>query len=178
MEEMTGIGDLDDKKVIDNKLELCSTTYNNSKILIKREASDHTSDDTEDLTLQDDSDNKTNIMQSGVQPQYAIDEVQIKHEVDSDSDVEVDLAYSIIDTFNVCEVKSFKREIENISPDSETSFNTELQNETAIVGYLDSKVNTNFSVSGKGKYGLIHEHMNLEDDVKKTLVHQLQNKGM
>ena len=178
MEEMPGIVDLDEEKVIGTKLELCSEKYNNPKVLIKREAIDHTSDDTEDLWLQDDSDNKTNIMQSGVQPQYAIDKVQIKHEVDSDSDVEVDFAYRIIDTFNVCEVKSFKRENENISSDRKTPFKTELQNETAIVGDLYSKVNTKLIVSGKEKHGFINEYVNLEDDVNKKLVHQLQSKGM
>ena len=117
---------IDDEKVIGIKLELCSSeTYNNSRIAMQPEVTDSTIHNS-------DSDSKTNItrdtiMQSEDQTQNIIDVVQIKHEIDSDSDIEVDLAYRIIDTFNDCEGESFKHEVEGISPDTKTSLKKEFQ---------------------------------------------------
>ena len=116
-----GIGDFDPKKVIDIKLESCCD------ILVNPVANNSTSTYTEDLLIEAGSDDKTNfktnnIKYSGDQPPNAIDEVQIKQEVDDDS-VEVDFSYKIIDTFNSCEVQTFKPKEEKILPANETSFN-------------------------------------------------------
>ena len=78
--------------------------------------------------LQDDSNDKGNIkidtiMLSEDQPQNSIHELQIKHKVNTDSDIEVDLAYMIIDTFNSFEVKMFKQEDDRSSPDTEQLLN-------------------------------------------------------
>ena len=84
----------------------------------------------ENFKLQNDSDDKTyNIRSSGDDPPNIIGDAKIKQEVDSDSDIEVDLAYRVIDTFDVREGKSFKQEDDNISLDTDTSFKTGLHND-------------------------------------------------
>ena len=170
------ICDSDDKKVIDIKPEVCCEICNNSNIQVKPEVGDTTSNAEEDLRLQNCSDDKTNIVQSGDQPQNVTGEVQIK-QVDSDSDIEVDLAYRIIDTFNVCDVKTFKQENETISSDTKTSSEIGLQNDhnqtdlkveadsnTAIVENLDYKISNDLNGS--------------EYDENKNPVYQLHSKGM
>ena len=170
------------KKVLEIKLELCSKTCNNPKISIKPKAMDATSNNSTTHTIK----------QSGDQPQNTIDGVQIKHEIDSDSDIEVDLAYRIIDTFNVCEIKSFKREGESSLP--ETSLEIELQNDhrktqfkvevdttTDIAEDLYYKEDIHLNAGDKEKNVFVTEdvdYVNIEDVVNKTPVHQLQNKGM
>ena len=153
MKEMMGICHLDDKQVIDMKLELCCDICNNPKVSVKCETSEPSSND---LRIQDGFDDKIicktdTINLSDDHPQNAIDELQIKHEVNSDPDIEVDLAYRIIDTFNRCELKMFKREDEKISPDTETLLK---------VGQTDIK------------------QTQLKVEVDKNPVHQLQSKGM
>ena len=49
MEEVMGIGDSEDNKVIDIKLELCCEIGNTPKISIKSESSDSMRNNTEDL---------------------------------------------------------------------------------------------------------------------------------
>ena len=135
MKEEIGIGDSQDNKVID-KLKLCCEICSNHNISIKCEDSNSKSNNTEDLHLKDDSDDiKTEyIKPSGDPPQNETDAFQIKPEVNGDSDIEVDLAYRIIDTFNICKVKTFKQELhlpeedEKISPDAKSSMNRGLQN--------------------------------------------------
>ena len=169
------------KKVIEIKLELCYKTCNNPKIPMKPKAMDATINKSTTHTIK----------QSGDQPQNTIDGVQIKHEIDSDSDIEVDLAYRIIDTFNVCEVKSFKREGESSLP--ETSSKIELQNEhmktqfkvevdttTDIAEDLYYKEDNNLNAGDKKKSVFVTEDMDYVNikDVNTTPVLQLQNKGM
>ena len=126
MEQMIGIGNLDDKKVTDIKLEICCGIHNTSRISIAPEAIDFINNSTECVSLKYDSDDKINI-ETDVKKQLCnmsqseIDDVKIKQQVDSDSDVEVDLAYRVIDTFNKYEVKTFKQDDEEISTDCETS---------------------------------------------------------
>ena len=193
---MMGMGDTVDKEVIDIKQELCYETCNNSKTAIPPEAMYATISNTEHLRLHDGSNFKTNINQSEDQPQNLMDEVHIKHEINSDSDIEVGLAYRIVDTFNFCEGKSFKREGELISTDTETPFKIGLQNDhnqtqlrfevdnkTDIVDDLDYKENNNLNAiaSDKGKITITNEnedYMNIEHDVNKMPVHNLQSKGM
>ena len=105
-----GVGDSEENRVNDIKQELCCEIYNTPGISIKSEAGNSTCNNTEDLCLKDDYDDNINIDQSGDQPQNSIDVVQIKHELNGDSDIEVDCAYRIIDTLNVCEIKTFKQE--------------------------------------------------------------------
>ena len=186
----------DDKKEIDIKQELFCEKCNNPNISVKPEANDSTGNNTEYSRLQDVSNDKTNIKtdtikQSEDQPQNSIDEVQIKREINSDSDIEVDLAYSIIDTFNACEVKIFKREDGTISPDSEKlskvrqtnnnkiQLNEEDDNKTDF-NYV---ITNNLNVCDKEKIAFIKENVdydgiNIEDDVNKKTDHQRQSKGM
>ena len=182
MEEMMCIGETDDTKVIEIKLGLCSKTCNDPKIPIKPEAMDATITNSTTDT----------ITQSGDQPQNAFDRVQIKHEIDSDSDIEVDLAYSIIDTFNVCEVKSFKREGASSLPETspkvklqndhrKTQFKVEVDNKTAITEDLYCEEDNHWNAGDKEKNVFVTEdvdYVNIEDVVNKTPVYQLQNKGM
>ena len=199
MEEMIGFDVIDDEKVIGIKLELCSSeTSNNSRIAMQSEVTDSTIHDSDNLMLQDDSDYKTNIttdtiMQSGDQTQDIIDVVQVKHEIDSDSDIEVDLAYRIIDTFNDCEAESFKQEGESISPDSETSLKNEVpydhmqtqikvevDNNTDLLEDLDDKEDINLNACDN-KIVIVNEnedYMNIEDEMNKTHDHPLEIKGM
>ena len=95
-----------------------------------------------------DSDDKTNIKtlnmrQTDDQPHNVIDEVQIKQELHSDSDIEVGLAYRIIDTFDVSEVRTFKQESEQLSPDTETSLKIGQTNnkQTQLKVEMDNKSN-------------------------------------
>ena len=134
----------------------------------------------------------TLLSSQGINLKNTIDGVQIKHEIDSDSDIEVDLAYKIIDTFNVCEVKSFKREGESSLP--ETSPKIELQNDhrktqfkvkvdttTDIAEDLYYKEDNHLNAGDQGKNVFVTEdvdYVNIEDVVNNTPVHQLQNKGM
>ena len=113
------------------------------------------------MRLKYDSDDKINI-ETDVKKQLCnmsqseIDDVKIKQQVDSDSDVEVDLAYRVIDTFNKYEVKTFKQDDEEISTDCETSLKLGLQyghtetrlklemDKTATEGDLDNKILNHF----------------------------------
>ena len=115
MEEVMGIGDSQENRVNDIKQELCCELDNNPGISINSEAGNSMCNNTEDLRLKDDSGDNVNINQSLDQHQNPIDVVQIKHELNDDSDIEVDCAYRIIDTLNVCEIKTFKQE--NVSFD-------------------------------------------------------------
>ena len=179
MDEMLGISESDDKQVIDIKQELLCEKCNNPKISIKPEASDSTSNNTEYAKQQDDSNDKCNIKidtikQSEDQPQNSINEVPIKLEVNSDSDIEVDLTYRIIDTFNACEVEIFKREDEKISPDSEKLLKIRQTN--------NNKIQLN-GEEDKEKIAFIKEHVdcdgiNIEDDVNKKNDNQRHSKGM
>ena len=164
-------GDSDYKKGVNNmEPEVYSEIYNNPDIIVKTETSDSTSD---------------NLMQSD-QSQIAMDEVLIKHEVDSDSDIEVDLAYRIIDTFNVGDVKTFKREGEQISSYTETSMKLEFQNyhkHTQSKVEMDYETANDLKVSDKKEIVIIKGNVDCEnstskDDMKKTTAHQLQSKGM
>ena len=167
----------DDKKEIDIKLELCCIICNNSTVSVKPEAADSTSNNADYLRQQDDSNDKCNIKidtikQSEDQPQNSINEVPIKLEVNSDSDIEVDLTYRIIDTFNACEVKIFKREDEKISPDSEKLLKIIIENKIQLNGEED-----------KEKIAFMKEHadcdgINIEDDVNKKNDNQRHSKGM
>ena len=188
MKETMGIGDLDDKQAIDIKLELCCDICNNPSVSVKREASDSSNNDTEDLGLQDGfADNiniKTdNINLSGCQHQNAINELQIKQEVNSDPDIEVDLAYKVIDTFNPCEVKIFKREGGKISPDTETLLKvcqtniTQPQLKVEVGKKKDYVMTSNLNVCEKEKLPFVKANV-LKDHVSKNPVHQLQIKGM
>ena len=187
------------KKVIWIKLESCSSeTSSNSRIAMQPEVMGSTIHNAEHFILQDSPDYKTNITtdvikQSVDQTQNIIDVVQVKHEIDSDSDIEVDLAYRIIDTFNVCEVESFKQEVESISSDTETSLKIELQNDEKqtqikvevdnkkdILEDLDYREHNNLNVCDNNIV-IMNENedcMNIEDDMNKTSVHRLQIKGM
>ena len=132
------------------------------------------------------------IKQSEDQPQNTIDGVQIKHEIDSDSDIEVDLAYRIIDTFNVCEVKSFKREGESSLPETspkvklqndhrKNKFKVEVDTTTNIAEDLYYQEDNHLNSGDKEKNVFLTEdvdYVNIEDVVNKSPVHQLQNKGM
>ena len=171
--------------------------YNNPNTPVNPEAGDSTSNITAYLTVQDNTDDKTNIKQSGDQPQNAIDQVKIKHEVDSDLDIDVDLTYRILDTFNVCEVKTFKREGEKNSPDTKTSLKLGLQtdhtqtqlvevdNNIATKADLHDKISNNLSTYDTEKLAFIKEidcevdseTINLEDEVNEKTVRLLQSKG-
>ena len=123
MEEIMGICDSADKKVVDIiKLEPCYEMCNN-RLSMKPESKDYTRNTGEHLMLQDDFDNQTNIktdnLQLGDQPHNTIDQVKIQPGMDRDSDI--DLAYRIIDTYNICEAHPFKIDNENILPDTEMS---------------------------------------------------------
>ena len=169
----------DDKKGIDIKLEFCCIICNNSTVSVKPEAADSTSNNADDLRQQDDSNDKCNIKidtikQSEDQPQNSINEVPIKLEVNSDSDIEVDLTYRIIDTFNACEVKIFKREDEKISPDSEFFLKIRQTN--------NNKIQLN-GEEDKEKIAFMNEHVDcdgikIEDDVNKKNDKQRHSKGM
>ena len=137
MEEMMGIGDFDPKKVIDIKSESCCD------ILVNPEANNSTSTNADDFLLEAGSNDKTdfitsNMKYSGDQPPNAIDEVQIKQEVDDDS-VKVDFSYKIIDTFNSCEVQNFKPKEEKILPYTGTSLNIGQANNKQIQLNMDNK---------------------------------------
>ena len=163
--------DSDHKEVMNMQSEVYCEVYNNPDILVNTETSDSASD---------------NIMQSLDQPQNTIDEVQIKHEVVSDSDIEVDLAYRIIDTFNVGEVKTFKLEGEKISPFTETSLKIEFQNDhkrTQSKVEVDYEMANDLKVSCKEEISIIKgnvdcENLTSKDYVNKKPVHQLLSKGM
>ena len=169
----------DDKKEIDIKLELCCIICNNSTVSVKPEAADSTSNNADDLRQQDDSNDKCNIKidtikQSEDQPQNSINEVPIKREVNIDSDIEVDLTYRIIDTFNACEIKIFIREDEKISPDSEKLLKIRQTN--------NNKIQLN-GEEDKEKIAFMKEQVdcdgiNIEDDVNKKNDNQRHSKGM
>ena len=180
-----GICDSDDKTVI--KLDICY----NPKISSKPEASESTIHNKEGFNMQNGF-VADNIKQSWDQHETAIDDVQIKPEDDSDSDIEVDLAYRIIDTFNVCEVKTFKQEDEIISPDTETSLKIGSQNdhnEAQVKAEVENKANVDYALTydlnicSKDKLAFIkenvdYESMNSKYDVNKRPVNLLQDKGM
>ena len=185
-----GIGDLDDKQAVDIKLELCCDICNNPSVSVKREASDSSSNDTEDLRIKDGFDDNINIKTYTINPsvdqhQNEINELHIKHEVNSDPDIEVDLAYRIIDTFNPSDI--FKREDEKFSPDNKTLLKVGQTNINQLQLKVDKKTDyvmtNNLNVCEKEKIPFVKENvdydnLNLEDDVSKNLVHQLQSKGM
>ena len=184
MESVMGIGNSEDTKVNGIKHDLCCEIGNHHKISIKSEARDSPSNNAEDLRLKDDSDDNLSINQSGDQPQNVNDDVQIKHEVNGDSDIEVDLAYRIIDTFNVCEVKTFNQEDEQISPDT-TLFKIGLQNnqkqtqlkvEVDNKAYMDNNIDT-FSFD-KSKIACIKENVDYENQNSEDDVNKLHSKGM
>ena len=175
------ICDSDNEKVIDLKPELgceISNTYE-----VKPEASLSTSNNTEYLMVQDSNIKTEMIKQSVVEPQDAINEMQIKHEVNSDSDIEVDLAYKIIDTFNVCELKTFKQECEKISLHTDTLLPiqrannkpTSLKVELDTITDLDYEMTSDLNVLGKNVH---YDDLSLEDGVNKKPVHSMQSKGM
>ena len=180
-----GICDSDDKTVI--KLDICY----NPKISRKPEASESTIHNKEGFKMQNGF-VADNIKQLWDQHETAIDDVQIKPEVDSDSDIEVDLAYRIIDTFDVCEVKTFKQEDEIISPDTETSLKIGSQNdhnEAQVKAEVENKANVDYALTydlnicSKVKLAFIkenvdYERMNTKYDVNKRPVNLLQDKGM
>ena len=177
------------KNKCDFKLEPCCEICNPPKISIKLEPNRFTSDKPEYLRHMDGSDDKSSIntdiiMQSDNLAQNLSHEMQIK-EVDNDSDVVVDLAYKIIDTSNVCELKIFKREGEKIVPDTKPLFKID---QTQLIVEVDNKIDLgyemtdNLNVCDKEKMALKKESVDydnliLEDDVNKQPV-QLQSKGM
>ena len=185
MEEMMSIIDSDDKQIIDIKQELFCEKCNNPKISVRPEANDSTSNDTEYSRLQDVSNDKTNIKtdtikQSEDQHQNSNHELQIKHEVNNDSDIGVDFAYRIIDTFTACEVKMFKREDDKSSPDTETLLKVKQTNKRQIQLKLevDNKTDLNYdmannlNVCDKEKIAFMKENvdyddLNIEDNVNK-----------
>ena len=121
-------------------------------------------DITEDFKLQYGSDDKIDHSRlSRDEPHNIIDDVQIQQEVDRDSDIEVDMAYRVIDMFDGHERKTFKQEDENISPDTDTSFKTGFQND-----YSQTKLKMEMENYLNG----------LENDVNNKPVCQLQSKGM
>ena len=193
MEEIMGICDSDDKKVIDViKLEPCC----NNHVSMKPEANNYTSNTGEHLRLQDGSDHQTNIKtdnikQSWDQPQHTIDEVQIKHGMDRDSEIEVDLSFRIIDTYNICEVHPYNIDDENILSDTKTAFNigqtdnkqaqlkVEVDNKTDLICEMTNTLNVcNIEKNTCIKENVDYENLNVDDDVNKKSVQHLQNKGM
>ena len=165
MEDMGGIEDFDDEKVIGIKLEYVSH--------------------------QDGSYDKSNVKQPGDQSQNTIDVVQIKQEVHSNSDIEVDVAYGTIDTFNPCEVKTFNQEDEKISPDTKTPLkigqtnneHTQLKVEVDTNTDIDSEMTNSLNVCDKQQNASIRDHVDYdtltrEDQVHKRPVYQLHTRGM
>ena len=181
----------DDKNRFDIKLEPYCEICNPPKITIKPEDICFTSDKSEYLRYMDGSDDiesiKTDtIMQSDNQVQNLRNEMQIKDELDNDSDVEVDLAYKIIDNSNVCELETFKREGEKILPDTKTLLKID---ETQLIVEVDNKIDLGYEMTNNlnvcdkvktvlKKENVDYDNLNLEDDVNKQPVHQLQSKGM
>ena len=192
MEEIIDIDNSDDQKVKNIKLESCCEICINN-VSLQPEASDYTDNTEEHLRLQDGADDQINIKtdnitQSANQPQNTFDEMQIKHDTDCDSDIEVDLAYRIIDTFNMCEIKTFKTEDEKILPDNEMPLNMEQTNNKPSQLNVEVDKKTNFlyemtNICNMKKIAHIkdnvdYENLNVDDDENKKHVHQLQNKGM
>ena len=187
-----GTVDLDDKQVIDIKLELCCDICNNPKVSVKREASNSSSNNTEDLRLQDGFDDTIHIITDTInpsvdQPQNAIHQFQTKYEVNSDPDIEVNLAYRIIDTFNPCEVKMFKQEDEKISPDNKTLYTVGqtniIQPHLKVDKNPDYMMTNNLNICEKKKRAFVKENVDydnqkLSDDVNKNPADQRQSKGM
>ena len=184
-----GIGDYGDKKAIGIKLELCCEVSNNSNVSLKPEASVSKCNKTDYLRQPDGSEDETNtktdnIIQPDIQPQNENNKMQIKNELVSDSDIEVGLAYRIIDTFNICEVKTFKREGEQILPDTKplkidsTQIKVEVDNQLDLDYHMTNKVNVCSSVkTSLRKEHVDYDNQNLTDDVNKHVCH-LQSKGM
>ena len=184
-----GIGDYGDKKAIDIKLELCCEVSNNSNVSLKPEASVSTCNKTGYLRQHDGSEDETNtktdnIIQADIKLQNANNKMQIKHELVSDSDIEVDFAYRIIDTFNICEVKTFKREGEQILPDTKTlkidstQIKVEVDNQSDLDYHMTNKVNVcSNEKTAPRKENVDYDNRNLNDDVNKHVRH-LQSKGM
>ena len=137
---------------------------------------------------QDESSDETNTKTDAImQPDNQVKNgIKIKHEIDSNSDIEVDLAYRIIDTFNVCQVKSFKQEDEKILPDTNALLIID-QTHTKVevdkqIG-LDVGISSNVNVCDKEKTAMRtenvdYDNLNLEDDMNKQHFHKLQIKGM
>ena len=179
MEEILGICDSDDKKVIDIKLEQCYDICNTT-VSMKTEAIDSTSNTREHVILQ------TNI--NIKQPQKTIDEVQIKHGMDHDSDIEVDLAYRIIDTYNICEVHPFQIDTKTILPDTKPALSIGQPNNKQAQLKVEVDNKTDFlyemtNVCSMEKIAFIkenvdYENLTVDDDVDKKPVPQLQKKGM
>ena len=179
-----------DKNKFDIKLEPCCEICNPPKISIKLEANRFTGNKPEYLRHMDGSDDKSSIktdilMQSDNQAQNLSNEMQIG-EVNNDSDVEVNLAYKIIDTSNVCEVNTFKRDAEKILSDTKPLFKID---QTQLTVEVDNKIDLgyemtdNLNVCDNKKTALKKENVDydnliLEDDVNKQPVHELQSKGM
>ena len=168
----------DDKKTIDIKLEPCCKICNNPKVPIKPKASGSTSNKPEYLSHQDGASDETNtktdgIMQPDNQAQNGINGIKIKHEIDSNSDI-------------VCQVKTFKREGEQILSDTKTLLNidqTQIKVEVDNEIDLDYHMTNNVNVCDKEntalrKENVDYDNLNLEDAVNKQPVHQLQSKGM
>ena len=184
-----GISDPDDEKVVDVKLEPCCEIHNNPKTPVTPEACFSTSNKPEYVSHHigsDDTHIKTyNIKQSEDQFHNATNEVHIKQELNSDSDIEVGLAYRIIDTVNVCEVNTFKQEYEKMSSDTVTSLKIGQINieETQLKVEVDNKRDlryektNNLNVCNNAKIAFIKENVeydniNLEDDVSKRINQQ------
>ena len=200
MEEIIGSDDFDDERVIDVAPNSC----NIQKISVNPESCNYVNNYTKYCDLQDDIDEAgikrpDNSNTSGYQPHNANNEVQIKHEVVSDSDIEVDLAYRVIDTFNVYKENTFKVEGENTPQNTEsslkikqeydhtqTTIKVEVDNQTDIetgMDRLDYMMNNKSVARSKEdisleKESVDYETLNLEDDWNKNIAEQLQSKGM
>ena len=183
------IGDSDDKKAIDIKLEPCCKKCNNTKISIMPEAGSSTRNTPEFFNHQDGSSDETNIkpddiIQSDNHAQNIINGIKINHEIDSNSDIEVDFAYRIIDTFNVCEVKTFKREGENtktLLKIDQTQIKVEVGNQIDLDYHNNMTNNVNVCDKEKNvmrKENVDYDNLNSEDDMNKQHFPQLQIKGM
>ena len=189
MEELVGCVDFDYKKVIDIAPESCN---------IPKISVDPVNIKADYLDLQVYTDDKAAAYKcnpSGYQPQNTIDAVQIKHEVHSDSDVEVDLAYRIIDTFNTYEENKFKQEDENMSQNTEkslkirhlndhtsTHIKVEVDDQTDIETDLDYTMNTSIVCNKKDisldKDYVNYDNIKFKNDLNTNIAEQQQSKGM
>ena len=87
-----------------------------------------------------------------------------------DSDIEGELAYGIIDTFNIYEENTCKQESEKSSRDTETSLIIRHQNDqTPIKVEVDNQTK---------KVYVDYRTLNLERDLNTNITQPLQRKGM
>ena len=181
MEESISSSNVDNKKVIDIAPELCNIPTISINPGIKMDY----------LDLQDGTDGRAGIKPdncnpSGYQPQNAIDEVQIKHEVYSDSDIKVDSAYSIIDTYNV-----YEEERENISQNTEKALKIRHQNDhtqtpikVEVDNHSDKEMDLDYTMNNssiacrKNDISVGKDTVNLKDELNQNSSQQLQSKGM